>query len=224
MLLRVRSFKRMRKVRGSLTSTCEIVLETLTSDRPSDEVAESRVPLIDVGSPEPAVVNCASKVLRALEEDMLLPDPERNAAARTLESPLAAAVRALAGRAWELGDESLRSVWGRSWSDEEPEGSKLPRRAKRRIRRALRALESDALSTLEPETWREHVLAQAAASVVQDAQLSLRAALLQLLAHWPTTSHLGLESGGNLGAAVQLCPPARVLLLRIRDATIAALS
>jgi hypothetical protein len=53
---------------------------------------------------------------------------------------------------------------------------------------------------------------------VHDGKLPLRDALLHLLSLWPATSQLDLRSGGDLAAALQLCPPARTLLLRLSDA------
>ena len=47
--------------------------------------------------------------------------------------------------------------------------------------------------------------------------------MLTLLRIWPATSTLELESGGDLAEALQLCPPAQALLLRVADATMDAL-
>jgi hypothetical protein len=47
--------------------------------------------------------------------------------------------------------------------------------------------------------------------------------LLELLSAWPTTAKLELRASGDLASAVQLCPPARVLLLRIAAAVIGTL-
>ena len=51
----------------------------------------------------------------------------------------------------------------------------------------------------------------------------LRELLLELTECWPATAELQLRSNGDLAAGVQLCPPARALLLRLGNATIAAL-
>ena len=68
---------------------------------------------------------------------------------------------------------------------------------------------------LTPDLWREQVLGQAAARVLGSGQVELRELLLELLGVWPTTSRLELRASGDLASAVQLCPPARVLLLRV---------
>jgi hypothetical protein len=53
--------------------------------------------------------------------------------------------------------------------------------------------------------------------------MDLRELLLELTGCWPATAELQLRSNGDLAAGVQLCPPARALLLRLGNATIAAL-
>ena len=76
---------------------------------------------------------------------------------------------------------------------------------------------------LTPDVWREQILGQAAARVLAAGQMELRDLLLELLGGWPTTSRLALRTSGDLASAVQLCPPARVLLLRVAGAVIGAL-
>ena len=67
------------------------------------------------------------------------------------------------------------------------------------------------------------MLGQAAARVLAASQMELRELLLELLSAWPTTSRLELRTSGDLASAVQLCPPARVLLLRVASAVIGSL-
>jgi len=76
---------------------------------------------------------------------------------------------------------------------------------------------------LEPEAWREQVLGQAAAKLVTTGGVDLRELLLELLECWPATAELQLRNNGDLAAGIQLCPPARTLLLRISHAAIGAL-
>ena len=73
------------------------------------------------------------------------------------------------------------------------------------------------------DRWREALLCEAAAHAVVAGTLTLREALLDLLDCWPATRRLDLRNGGDLGAALQLCDPARALLLRIADETLAGL-
>ena len=193
------------------------------AEREEASRVERPLPLIDSGPPANRIIRAATEVLRALEEEALLPESAPAPSAESLEGEISLALHSLIGQWWELSDEALRSVWRRPATQDEPGATEIPRRARRRIRRALRGLELDALRQLEPEFWREQMLAQAAAMALRKSKCSLADALLHLLSNWPATSHLAVRSGGDLGAAVQLCPPARALLLRIRDAAIAAL-
>ena len=133
---------------------------------------------------------------------------------------LADAMQSISGAGWKLGDAVLKQLWSQPIDDAEIPTAELSRRAKRRIRRALRGFDPLALRDLDPELWREELLAQATALAVRDGKLSLRDGLLELLALWPSSKHLDLRSGGDLAAAVQLCPPARSVLLRLADAAI----
>lgn len=80
-----------------------------------------------------------------------------------------------------------------------------------------------ALRHLDPEIWREELLARAAALAVRNRRLCLREALLSLLAVNPSTAQFSLSVGGDLAAATQLAPAARGLLLRVADASISEL-
>ena len=91
------------------------------------------------------------------------------------------------------------------------------------MKRALRSFDAELLRVLEPEAWREQVLAQAAAKLVAAGQVELRELLLELLDCWPATAALQLRTNGDLAAGVQVCPPARTLLQRIGHAAIGAL-
>jgi predicted Zn-dependent protease len=206
--------------RSAVKQTCETVLDTLTSEGPRGEVALSR---LGAAASAPPLIAAATEVMRAFEEGSVLSASEPTPSADTLEGEISLAIRNLAGHWWELGDEALRSVWRRAITANATGAAEIRRRARRRIRRALRGIEREALCELDPDSWRAQILAQAAAMVLSEGKHSLADVLLHLLAHWPTTSHLGVCVGGDLGAAVQLCPPARALLLRIRDAALDAL-
>ena len=67
------------------------------------------------------------------------------------------------------------------------------------------------------------MLGQAAARGVASSAIELRELRIELLERWPATAHLQLRNNGDLAAGIQLCPPARTLLLRISNAAIAAL-
>ena len=95
--------------------------------------------------------------------------------------------------------------------------------ARRRLKRALRSFDAELLRVLEPEAWREQVLGQAAAKLATSGAIELRELLLELLECWPATAELQLRNNGDLAAGIQLCPPARTLLLRISHAAIGAL-
>ena len=209
--------------RRAVKQTCETVLATLTGEGGEGQRGELALSRLAASASAPPLIAAATEVMRALEEGSVLPESELTPSADTLEGEISLAIRRLAGHWWELGDEALRSVWQRATTADTTRAADIRRRARRRIRRALRGIEREALRKLDPNHWREQVLAQAAAMVLSKGKHSLADVLLHLLAHWPTTSHLGLCAGGDLGAAVQLCPPARALLLRIRDAALDAL-
>ena len=99
----------------------------------------------------------------------------------------------------------------------------MARKQRKKLRKALRNFEPASLRGLGVDTWREAMLCEAAARAVLGRSLPLRDALLDLLQSWPATRRLDLRNGGDLGAALQLCDPARALLLRVADATLAGL-
>jgi hypothetical protein len=84
-------------------------------------------------------------------------------------------------------------------------------------------VDAEAARELGIEIWREELLAQAAACALNAGRTSTSEALHALLEQGALTHSLALRSGGDVSAAIQLCPPARVLLLRIADAVIEAL-
>ena len=102
-------------------------------------------------------------------------------------------------------------------------GDDLGRKARKRLKKALRSFDTELLRVLTADLWREQVLGLAAARVLAAGHTELRELLLELLASWPTTAKLELRASGDIASAIALCPPARVLLLRVASAAIAGL-
>ena len=180
-------------------------------------------PLVGVNAPADATVAAATELLLAISEAGALPAASEPPPCATLAPALEEALGALVGPAWKLGDAALRGIWSQPGEDSTQTGDDLGRRAKRRLKKALRSFDTELLRVLTPDLWREQMLGQAAARVLAAGQMELRELLLELLGAWPTTSRLELRTSGDLASAVQLCPPARVLLLRIASAVIGAL-
>jgi hypothetical protein len=179
--------------------------------------------LVEVGVPADATVVAATELLLAIAEAGALPEPGDPSPYATPAAPLEQALSALVGPAWKLGDSALRGIWSQSGEDSTQTGEDLGRRAKRRLKRALRSFDAELLRVLTPDLWREQLLGHAAARVLAAGEMELRDLLLELLSCWPTTSRLELRANGDLASAVQLCPPARSLLLRVASAVIGAL-
>lgn len=132
-------------------------------------------------------------------------------------------VHRLGGWAWSLPDESLREAWSQPLEEDEDTLGDLLRRARRRVMRARREARLDDPGDLDPRTWRAHVLARAAARAVHDQRLPVRSALLAMLRSWPETQRAATSTAIELGAAIQACPPARILLGRLADASLRGL-
>jgi tetratricopeptide (TPR) repeat protein len=179
--------------------------------------------VVEVGAPGDGTVAAATELLLAISEAGALPAPGEASKYPTLAPPLEQALASLVGPAWKLGDAALTGIWSQPGEDATPTGDDLGRRAKRRLRKALRSFDTELLRVLTPDLWREQVLGHAAARVLGAGQMELRDLLLELLGAWPTTSRLELRASGDLASAVQLCPPARVLLLRVASAVIGSL-
>lgn len=177
--------------------------------------------LVRSGASESGAVRAAVQLLRALEDSQSLPHPNRaqnNAPDPT--GPIRLELVKLVGRSWDLADDPLESLWKQPVNDSLCAATQISRRSMRRLRRAVQLVGVDSLPSLDPKVWREELLAEAAAHAVSSAELSLHQALL---ACWPATRELNVNSGGNIGAVVQLCAPARALLLRVADETIGEL-
>ena len=179
--------------------------------------------LVEVGASADGTVAAATELLLAISEAGALPAPGDAPPYGTLAPPIEQTLGALVGPAWKLGDEALRGIWSQPGEDSTQNGDDLGRRAKRRLKKALRSFDTELLRVLTPDLWREQVLGHAAARVLAAGQMGLRDLLLELLGAWPTTSRLELRASGDLASAVQLCPPARVLLLRVASAVIGSL-
>ncbi len=201
--------------------TCVAVLQALG---PAGASAPVEGPLlVEAGAPADGTVAAATELLLAISEAGALPAPGVAPPYGTLAPPLEQALAALVGPAWKLGDAALRGIWSQPGEDSTQTGDDVGRRAKRRLKKALRSFDTELLRVLTPDLWREQVLGHAAARVLGSGQVELRELLLELLAVWPTTSRLELRASGDLASAVQLCPPARVLLLRVASAVIGSL-
>ncbi len=199
--------------------TCVSVLQALGPAGGATPVAGQL--LVEIGVPEDQTVAAATELLLAISEAGALPaasDSSNTALAPALEQALAA----LVGPAWKLDDAALRGIWNQP-GDDSTQTADIGGRAKRRLKKALRSFDTELLRVLTPDLWREQVLGHAAARVLGAGQMELRDLLLELLGNWPTTSRLELRASGDLASAVQLCPPARVLLLRVASAVIGAL-
>ncbi|HTO53327.1 MAG TPA: hypothetical protein VMR50_08070 [Myxococcota bacterium] len=203
--------------------TCLAVLQALGPAGGANPTIEGPM-LVEVGPSNDVTVGAATELLLAMFEAGALPSPDGSPAIPTPPAPLEHALNAIVGPAWKLGDGALRNIWSQSGDDATQTGVEdLGRRAKRRLKKALRSFDGELLRVLTPDLWREQVLGHAAARVLGAGQMELRELLLELLSGWPTTSKLSLRTSGDLASAVQLCPPARVLLLRVASAVIGSL-
>ncbi|MEX2205207.1 MAG: tetratricopeptide repeat protein, partial [Myxococcota bacterium] len=203
-------------------ATCSAVLSALGSTGAAN--ARPQALLADISAPTDASIAAATELLQALAEAGGAPTNGAVASnAAKLQGALKREVEAIAGTAWSLPDASLRGIWSQPGDDAGHSSEDLGRRARRRLKRALRSFDAELLRVLEPEAWREQVLGQAAAKLMTSGTVDLRELLLELLECWPATAELQLRNNGDLAAGIQLCPPARTLLLRIGHATMGAL-
>lgn len=197
-------------------ATSELVLVALGLRREQSERRRPRV-LVDTGPSPLTAVSDANLVLQVLGASSTPPPREADA---TLPAPLASELARIAGPLWSLPDAALSDIWREPLADEPPAELHCTRRTRRRLRRTLDRLEQDALARLDPGVWRAEVLAEAAARVFESGQLGLGRLLGALLRSWPETSQLDPRSSESTGSAIQICPPARALLLRIASGVI----
>jgi len=202
--------------------TCSAVLKALAPA--SGTAAAPQMLLAELGPAGNSSVAAASELLLALAEAGAQPASGADGAGiPKLSFGLKREVAAIAGSSWGLPDEVLKNAWSQPGEDTGQPGEDLGRRARRRLKRVMRSVDAELLRALEPEVWRAEVLAQAAARLVATSAMDLRELLLELTECWPATAELQLRSNGDLAAGIQLCPPARALLLRLGNATIASL-
>ncbi|MFI5314055.1 MAG: hypothetical protein ACHQ6T_00005 [Myxococcota bacterium] len=179
--------------------------------------------LVEAGVSADTTVAAATELLLAVAEAGALPASGDASGYATPAPLLEQELGALVGPAWKLADSALRGIWSQAGDEATQTGDDIGRRAKRRLKRALRSFDAELLRVLTPDLWREQVLGHAAARVLAAGRMDLRDLLLELLSCWPTTAQLELRASGDLASAVQLCPPARVLLLRVASAVIGSL-
>lgn len=201
--------------------TCTLVLQTLGHRTESPPLGD-QLPLLRPGPNWSPAIRAGLELLSSREDAELLPTSQR--APDTGESAaLRAELSKLAGRSWSLSDEQIRELWRRPVDEASLTVEGVARKSRKRLRKSLRAFDPAPLRGLDVETWREALLCEAAARAVLSRSLPLRDALLDLLTCWPATRRLDVRNGGDLGSALQLCDPARALLLRVADATLAGL-
>ena len=74
---------------------------------------------------------------------------------------------------------------------------------------------AESVGRFDAELWRAELMGVAAARAAASGALGLREALEALLRVQPETTGMEVRATGGLAEASQLCPPARLLLLRI---------
>ena len=201
--------------------TCVAVLQALGNS--SGGAPVTGAPMVDVNPPSDATVAAATELLLALAEAGALAEPSEAVPYALQPGALERELAAVAGPAWRLPDTALRTLWNQPGDDATATGDDLGRKARKRLKKALRSFDTELLRVLTADLWREQVLGLAAARVLAAGQTELRELLLELLASWPTTAKLELRASGDIASAIALCPPARVLLLRVAAAAIAGL-
>jgi hypothetical protein len=201
--------------------TCAAVLQALGPTTSANATPPQL--LVNSAAPDDATVAAATELLLAVSEAGALPQTGERSTHPEPSPALVRELAALVGSAWTLSDAGLRSIWSQPIDEATQVGEDLGFRARRRLKKALRSFDTELLRVLQPELWREQMLGQAAARVLATNEVELRDILLDLLACWPSTSKLELRASGDLASAIQLCPPARDLLLRVSSAVIATL-
>lgn len=209
--------------RDRARSTCERVLAAVSPEIPGGESEQVGAAAIRSDASRDAAIRVATDLLLELDEAGVLPEAPSDSPFGATPEPLGTLVRGIAGNAWALDDRMLRSLWTGEADGESSVFEDQSRGLLRRLRRTRREIEQGRIEQLNVEHWRSELLAQATASAVQAGKLELGDALLALLDVWPATAELDLRSGGDRGAAIQLCPPARALLLRTLDGAVAGL-
>jgi tetratricopeptide (TPR) repeat protein len=221
------SWRALRRIaehwsRSQAALTCDAVLEALTSSVSSPAAAPPALS-IELGAPPGAAAGGIEILLAQAESSELPPPPAATDAASVALTPLLRGeVLAICGPGWDLSDAQLGAAWRRA-AELANSAEELPRKPRRRLRRAVQEVGASALERLEPTRWRCEVAAWAAARLLQRGEAPLRDLLLGLLGAWAPARDLEALRGADLGPALQSCPPARLLLWRIARVVVAQL-
>jgi Tfp pilus assembly protein PilF len=199
--------------REPAAATCRQVLQLLGCAAASE--GPGAVPLIRTECVSDAVVEAATELLCTLEDWEGLPEFSAAPHLASLPGAIRAQLTSIAGRACETDDAGLEAIFRAAC---ERTDQLLSRRARRKVRRTLGRDSFEEIAALDPARWREHALAQAAAQAVAAGEVELEEAMRALLACCRETEQLELAGASDPGAILQLCPPARALLLRVADA------
>jgi tetratricopeptide (TPR) repeat protein len=165
----------------------------------------------------------AREALRACERTRPAIRGAEGASLGPLPESIQEGVARLAGRAWTLPDSLLAHLWHEAAAGDAPSGRPSGGRLRLQFPRGQRSSPPAWPRELRAESWRAELLAEASALALDAGRIGLRENLLSLLAAWPATAQWDLSSAGDLAPAIQECPPARTLLLRIADAVAEAL-
>jgi Tfp pilus assembly protein PilF len=199
--------------REPAAATCRQVLRLLGCAAAIE--GPGTAPLIRTECVSDAVVEAATELLSSLEDWEALPEFSAAAKLSSLPGAIRAQLTSIAGRACEADDAGLEAIFRAACERAE---QLLSRRARRKVRRTLGRDSFEEIAGLDPARWREHVLAQAAAQAVAAGEIGLEEAMRGLLTCSGQTEQLELADAPDPGAILQLCPPARSLLLRVADA------
>lgn len=212
--------------RPEVGAFCEGVLRLLGHETQSQsaEGAEGCGALrLGSGPPAAPELVAATAFLRVLDEVGALPAEHSDSSLTRLPAVVQRELDGLAGCSWRLEAEMLRALLSEAGSEDDVRLQTLPRRARRRLERALRATDPNSIRTVDPTHWRAELLAEAAAAAVDRNDTSFEQALLGLLRAWPDSASLDLDRGGRVGPATRRCPAAEALLLRAAHASIEGL-
>jgi hypothetical protein len=189
-------------------------------DRPGAVELPGAPLLVRTGCADDAVIEATMQLLGTVRRWEALPEFRTEPRLAMLPDPLRAELLAIAGRGAEADDAGLEAILGAACAGSE---RVLSRRARRRIEQALGGDGLQEITSLDPARWREQALAQAAAGAIASGAVGLEEAMRGLLLFSEATERLELADSADPGAILQLCPPARALLLRVADGCIEAL-
>ncbi|MFQ5697806.1 MAG: tetratricopeptide repeat protein [Myxococcota bacterium] len=207
--------------RSPVERSCRAVLAVLTGQPPDPLASSSEGPGVARTDCVAGVeIESANRLLSELHEPHALPELSTDPRVEALPAPLRESLVQLAGPLGLADDAGLRQIFRAAPRESAP----LPRRLRRRIRRARSAQAQTALEDLDPEVWRSHALAQAASRAFVSGALSLRAAIEALLqSECAGRSEVSRSELGDPVARIPQSRAARALLLRIADGCAGAL-